>query len=204
MADLAKEGMAALEKAKRVGNRFFFEFFLEMFHDQLIEQFATYLADYTPDNFKDMVLQKKYPYFDPGVFRNLHGYETYLERIKPQRLFEAIAEARPDIAEMLWNLGDSKLPPEQKPGLLYVVGFRKHFLDRVMGGGRDSGVVADLQDKPPKQMTTAHCHNCGRSWPVPVDEFDNIKECPFCHAGANEPADKPPPGEPPTDEPPAT
>jgi len=210
MTELGKEGIAALEKAKNFGNRFFFEFFLEMFHDKLIEQFRTYLADYTPDNFRDMVLQKKYPYFEPAVFRSLHGYETYLGKIKTQRLFEALADARPDLAEVLWNLGDPNLPTEQKPGLLYVVGLRKHFMERVMGGGEGPEAVADLQEKPRKKMVTAKCENCGRSWPVPEEEFANITECPFCHAGADEPPEpmitpppaETPPVEPPTDEPP--
>ncbi len=198
MTELAKEGIAALKKAKKFGNRFFFEFFLEMFHDKLIEQFKIYLADYTPEQFKDMVQQKRYPYFEPAVFRSLHGYETYLEKIKAQRLFEAIDEARPDLSETLWNMGDPKLPPEQKPGLLWIKGFRKHLMDRVMDGGRGPEAVADLKEKPRKQMTSAKCENCGKSWPVPVEEFDNITECPFCHTGAKEPSDKPPP----TDEPP--
>ena len=192
--------MAALEKAKKFGSRWFFEFFLEMFHDRLIEQFRTYLAEYTPEQFQDMVKQKRYPYFEPGVFRSLHGYETYLEKIKPKRLFEAIAEARPDLAEALWNIGDQTLPTERKPGLLYIVGLRNNLMERVLGGGEGPEAVADLKEKPRQKMITAKCENCGSSWPVPEEEFDNITKCPFCQAGVNEPLITPPPGEQPTDE----
>jgi hypothetical protein len=193
MADIGKEGLKALEKAKRFGNRAIFEFFLELFHDQLVEQFKEYLNGYTPETLKDMVMHEQFPYFDPSVFRALHGFESYLERIKAKRLYEALAEARPDLAETLWEMGDPHLPPEQKPGMLYIVKFRRHLLQRIMTGGEGPEMVADLSTKPASDMVSAKCDKCGRSWPVPREEFDNIKACPFCGHGKDETIVTPPP-----------
>lgn len=198
MVNTGKEGLKALEKAKRLGSRFFFEWFLEIFHERLIEQFKEYLAGYTPETIREMVLQKRYPYFEPQVFRSLRGFEEYLEKVKSKRIFEAIAEARPDLAEALYDMGDPKEPPEQKPGLLWIISFRKHFLQRCRGAGEGPEAVGDLLEKPRPEMVTATCESCNRSWPVPKEEFDNITECPFCHERTDQPPDTPPtPTEPP-------
>lgn len=190
MADVGTEGLTALKKAKKFGSVWLFNMFLEVFNERIVEQFQVYLADYTVETFKDMVTQKRYPSLDPDIFRNLHGFETYLQTIKPKHIFEALNDARPDLAEGLYNMGGPDIPLEEKPGLLYIKDFRNYFLEQCLGADTIPESAEELAVQPQKEMVIAKCESCKSTWPVPKDEFENIRECPFCHEGKDQP---PPP-----------
>lgn len=171
MTSVEQEGLSALKRAKKLGSRFAFEFFLEYFHPKIIEQFQKELADVTTARLQEMVKAAEYPRFGPSLFRSLHGYEDYLKHIKTKRLFEDLAEARPDLAQTLFDMGE--------PGLRYMVDLRNYFLDRVRHAGKvDESVPA--ADTPKEDIVLAVCDECQKSWPVKRTEFSSITKCPFC------------------------
>ena len=152
-----------VQQVKKVGSRFAFEFFLEVWKEKLVEMLRKWLSSVTVEDLQKMVKRGKFP--DPAGlnFGAVQDYIEYLEKMSTERLFEEyIAPARPDLAEAIQEMS--------MPGAQWLVKLRQHLLDQVRK-------VA----KPVKQdIVQAKCDACGKSWPVPRDEFDKIESCPFC------------------------
>lgn len=165
------------EEFKKIGSRFMFEFFLEVFHDRLIEAFREFLAGYTPERIKEMVVKGEFPYIPPDNLVSVKGYEQYLERIKPERFADALQEARPDLAQALEEM--------DMEGGLYIIKLCDHYLNLI---AHPEKAEPKLLEGLPKEMMEAVCEECGKSWPVIREEFSNIKECPFCHIGKDNPS----------------
>jgi len=152
-----------LQQVKKVGSRFAFEFFLEVWKEKLVEVLRKWLSSVTVEDLKKMVKRGKFPDTAGINFGGVQDYIEYLEKMSTERLFEDyIAPARPDLAQAIQGMG--------MPGAQWLVKLRQHLLNQVRK-------VA----KPVKQdMVSAKCDSCGKSWPVPRDEFDKIESCPFC------------------------
>jgi len=152
-----------VQQVKKVGSRFAFEFFLEVWKEKLVEMLVKWLSSVTVEDLKKMVKKGKFPDTAGLNFSGVREYYEYLEKMSTERLFEEyIAPARPDLAQAIQGMG--------MPGAQWLVKLRQHLLDQVRK-------VA----KPVKQdIVQAKCDACGKSWPVPRDEFDKIKSCPFC------------------------
>lgn len=152
-----------VDQMKKVGSRFAFEFFLEVWQPRLVEMLRNWLSPVTVEDLKKMVKRGKFPDTRGLRFSAVQPYLEYLEKISTKRLFEDfIAPARPDLAQAVQELG--------MPGAQWLVKLRQHLLDQVKGA-----------TKPVKKdLVQATCDNCHKSWPVPRDEFKDIKECPFC------------------------
>jgi hypothetical protein len=151
------------QQLKKVGSRFAFEFFLEVWQPRLVEMLRKWLSPVTIEDLKKMVRRGKFPDTLGLNFNAVQPYLEYLEKISTERLFEEyLAPARPDLAQAVQELG--------MPGAQWLVKLRQHLLDQVRGA-----------TKPVKKdLVQATCDNCRKSWPVPRDEFKDIKECPFC------------------------
>ena len=171
--------MAIKKSLGKFGSRFAFEFFLETMHDSIIQGLKKYLSSISVRNFPAMVHEGKFPPLARLDFSALGESIEHIEKISLLRLVEFIAEARPDLATAIQDLGPA--------GAEYLVKLRAHILDRI----RQSAAAKEF--KPEKDMVFAHCDECGKKWPVPKDKASSITKCPFCGTGGKE--EKEPPAE---------
>lgn len=176
MADMTK----MLDRFRRIGSRWAFEMFVEVFYDNIIEGFRDFLTGYTPEDIPRMVKNSEFPYINPSTFEAVRGYEKYLEKISADRLAEALAKARPDLMEALLACGVE--------GGAYIHKLRTHLLKMIAYPEKAHEHGDTLPAAPLRKMKLLTCDSCHQSWPVPEDEAANVKECPFCGHGRDEPA----------------
>ncbi|KKM65126.1 hypothetical protein LCGC14_1494500 [marine sediment metagenome] len=174
MVDVGKEGLKALGKAKKMGSRLVFEYFLEEHRPQLIKEFQEVLNGITPEKMVEMVAAREFPHFAQKSLRDLHGYEDYIEHITAKRLFEALAEARLDLAQAIWDVGDD--------GVRYMREFRRHYLDRIINAGDHEAEQSSPESAG--DVVVLECDICNKSWPAQRNELPEVIECPFCHESA--------------------
>lgn len=174
------DGAKMLEKFKKVGSRWAFEMYIEVFYNGIIAGFRDFLRGYTPEDIPRMVKNGEYPYINPSYFESVRGYEKYLEKISADRLGEALAIARPDLAEALVATGEA--------GGIYIHKLRTHIFKAIAHPEKAHEQGDTLPKAPLRKMKLLTCDNCHQSWPVPEDEAAEITECPFCHTGRDEPA----------------
>lgn len=174
------DGSKVLERFKKVGSRWAFEMFLEVFYDDIIEGFRKFLAGYTPEDIPRMVQNNEYPYIDPNYFEFVRGNEKYLEKIRADRLGEALARARPDLAEALVGIGEA--------GGIYIHKLRAHLLKIITHPEKAHEQGDTLPKAPLRKMKLLTCDSCNQSWPVPENEAASVTKCPFCGVGRDEPA----------------
>jgi hypothetical protein len=174
MADIGEEGRKALGRAKKMGSRLVFEYFLEEHRPQLIEQFKEILSNITPERMAEMVAAREFPHFAQRSLHSLHGYEDYIEHITAKRVFEALAEARLDLAQAIWDIGDD--------GVRYMRELRRHYLDRIRNAGDHEAEQPLPEDTI--DMVVLDCDVCHKSWTEQKDKIPEVTECPFCHEPA--------------------
>lgn len=168
-----------LDVLKKVGSRYAFELFLEVFHEDIVGRLSTWLAPLSAEKVKRMVRKSQYPDFALDDFAKLTDFAEYLEKVSPDRLFDAIVEARPDLAEVIAGMGVK--------GAKYMVHLREHLLERVRAPELALAKSKEYSLAPPLvEMAMAICDNCHKEWPVPKAEFGKIEVCPFCGHGKNE------------------
>ena len=176
-----KQGVA---KLKSGGGRFVFEFFLELYYDDIIKAFREYLEDYTPDDIIKMIKEMRFPATDKFDLGEAQGYIDHIKRITPLRFMEAIAAARPDLAEAIQAQGAS--------GAQYIVRLRAHFINLIVNPGQAMAKSKDYASGKGGKTVLATCSECHNSYPVPADQVDNPPECPFCkRAKTGQPAPEP-------------
>jgi len=163
-------------RAKKFGSRFAFEFFVEVMHDQIVKALQKYLSSIQPEDIRSMVRKGRFPPLEKLDFTALGDNIEHLEKISLVRLMEFIAEARPDLATAIQDMG--------MPGARYIAKLRLHLLDQIKHPEKE--LAKSIEYKAKEEMALATCDKCGKSWPVPKDKAASIKECPFCHAGKEE------------------
>jgi len=154
----------------KFGSRFAFEFFLETMHVAMIKGFRKYLSSLQPENIRAMVRENRFP-LEPPDLSMVSDNPEHLEKISEVRLMEYIAEARPDLATAIQDMG--------MPGAEYIAKLRVHLLNTIKHPEKPLAESTEYELK--EKMKLATCDKCGKSWPVPEDEATSIKECPFCH-----------------------
>jgi len=169
--------MAVKESLRKFGSRFAFEFFLETMHDSVIKGLKKYLSSTRAEDIPSMVRKSRYPsvkHIDSSV---VSDNVEHIEKISLLRLMEFIAEARPDLAMEIQNMGDA--------GAKYLAKLRIHFLDKLRqsAGGEEF--------KPGEDMVLAHCDKCGKKWPVKREKGAAITKCPFCGTVGDEEKEQP-------------
>jgi len=153
----------------KLGSRFLFEWTLEMMHDNIVKGLRSYLAPIKPEEIPTMVRKGRFPPLEQLDFSVVTSNAQYLETISEVRLMEFIAEACPDLAKAIEDMGMT--------GAKYIAKLRLHLLDLVRHPEKAMGKSTDYA--PKQEMVQATCDKCGSSWPVP--EASSIVECPFCH-----------------------
>ena len=162
-------------RAKKFGSRFAFEFFVEVMHDQIVEALQKYLSSIQPEDIRSMVRKSRFP-LEKLDFTVLGDNIEHLEKISLVRLMEFVAEARPDLATAIQDMG--------MPGAKYIAKLRLHVLDQIKHPEKE--LAKSTEYAPKGKMKLATCDKCGNSWPVPEAEAASIVECPFCKAGKEE------------------
>lgn len=157
------------ERAKSVWSSFAFELFLEVYHDQLIAGLQKWLEGFTIDQVRQMIQATTFPNVPPGAFMAARDFVNFIDNITAIRLMEAIAEARPDIAQAVMDAGDT--------GRLYMEKLRDHLVACV----KEPGVAPVSAPAQQKTTVLVTCDQCQKSFPAD----DQMKQCPFCGAPAN-------------------
>ena len=118
-----------------------------------------------------MVSEGRFPPLEKLDLTAVSDNAEHFEKISLVRLMEFIAEARPDLAAAIQDMG--------MPGAEYLAKLRLHLIERVK---HPEKALAKSKDyKPEEKMKLATCDECHKSWPVPEAEAASIEECPFCH-----------------------
>ena len=154
----------------KFGSRLAFEFFIETMHDQIVEGLKKYLVRIQPDDIPGMVSEVRFPPLEKLDLSAVSDNAEHFEKISLVRLVEFIAEARPDLAAAIQNMG--------MPGAEYLAKLRLHLIELVKHPEKALAKSTEYEAKG--EMKLATCDNCHKSWPVPEAEASSIKECPFC------------------------
>lgn len=162
--------MAVKKRLGKFGSRFAFEFFLEVIHDQIVEELRKFLSSIQPEDIPGMARKSRFPPLEHLDFSSLTDNVEHLESIDEVRLMEFIAEARPDLATTIQDMG--------MPGAKYIVKLRQQLLNLVKHP--EKALAKSTDYKPAEEMVQASCDNCGFSFPVPKDKAASLDKCPNC------------------------
>lgn len=113
----------AFSGLKGFAGAFAIETFFEMWQGEIIARFQGYLSGINPDMLKQMVKERVLPPFPENTFDNLREYKAVLDRITPQRFFDVLTKARPDLAEAIADMGDE--------GIQYILGLQQYIYEQV-------------------------------------------------------------------------
>lgn len=158
------------QRLGKFGSRFAFEFFLETMHDAMVSGLKKYLASIQPGDIPKMVRKGCFPPLERLDFSAVSDNSEYIEKITLVRLMEYLAEARPDLAMTIQDMG--------MPGACYLARLRLHLLDLIKHPEKSLAKSTEYQSQA--KMKLATCDKCGKSWPVPEDKASSLDKCPFC------------------------
>lgn len=159
------------DKLKAGAKELFIDTYLEFFPDEVVAKLQKFLAPLTPEDLRQCVADSKAPPLPAEAVEELKGYEDYLERLKPEELFEWLGKARLDLADTLASLGDQ--------GAEYVVKLKSFIVDSIRN-------PEGAPTKTESQMVKLHCDACGADWTLPKNLAEKVAVCPFCRVGREE------------------
>ena len=162
--------MAVKKRLGKFGGRFAFEFFVEMMHERIVKALHKYLRGIEPKDIPAMVSEGRFPSLEKLDLTMVSDNAENFEKISLVRLMEFIAEARPDLATAIQDMG--------MPGAEYLAKLRLHLIELVKHPEKPLAKSTDYKSE--EKMKRATCDNCGKSWPVPEAEASSIDKCPFC------------------------
>ena len=168
--------MAVKKRLGKFGGRFAFEFFVEMMHEQIVKALRKYLRGIEPKDMTAMVNEGRFPSLEKLDLTAVSDNAENFEKISLVRLMEFVAEARPDLATAIQDMG--------MPGAEYLAKLRLHLIEQVKHP--EKKLAKSTEYEPKGKMKLATCDKCGKSFPIPEAEASSIEECPFCHAGKEE------------------
>ena len=142
---------------------FGFELLIETFQPQITSNIKSFLESYTPEQWKTMVVEKKFPSADGIDWGWAKPHIKHMDKITPERLIEFIAEARPDLALVTQDLGEV--------GAEYLPLLREYLFSHML----NDSPVQEMKKAEVKQAT---CSECGKAFPIKDGQV--IDKCPFC------------------------
>lgn len=154
----------------KIGSSFAFAFFLEVMHDEIVSGLRKYVTKIRPEDLPRMVKKGEFPPLKDLDFSAVGDNVKHLEKISVVRLMELLAEARPDLALAIQDMG--------MKGAEYMAKLRLHLLEMVKHPEKPLAESTDYT--PPAEMVQATCDKCHASWPVPKEEASSLDKCPFC------------------------
>lgn len=172
------------------------ELYLKYDHVNLISHLKVYLSHLSAKDIPSLVSGNIALPIPPKAFIEMVPVLDYLKKLNPQRLYEWIAEARPDLALALAKTGQD--------GQDYMLRFKTHIIDSIT----ETQSKATEQPEPEPEATAEHqvqepdnkepstsepteskkrvtCEECGDSFVVTEAELANITTCPSCGSPAN-------------------
>lgn len=168
--------MTGFGKLKAGATELLIDVYLELYQAEFIAKLQQILAPLTPDDLGHMVSEGKAPPIREAIVESLRGYEDYLDRLKPEELFEWLNKARPDLAETLMSLGDS--------GAEYMVKLKFFIIDSIKAPASPEPNKPEPQTAPDEsakeKLYKCVCSECGESVAVTKEAFEAMKLCPFC------------------------
>lgn len=162
--------MAIKKSLSKFGSRFAFEFFIETMHERIVEALRKYLRRLEPKDIPAMVSEGRFPLLEKLDFTAVSGNAEHFEKISLLRLTEFIAEARPDLAAAIQDMG--------MPGAEYLAKLRLRLIELVKYP--EKALAKSTDYKSEEKMKLATCDQCGKSFPIPEAEASSIDKCPFC------------------------
>ncbi len=162
--------MAVKKRLGKFGGRFAFEFFVEMMHERIVKALRKYLRGLEPKDIKTMVSEGRFPPLEKLDLTAVSDNAEHFEKISLVRLMEFMAEARPDLATAIQDMG--------MPGAEYLAKLRLHLIELVKHPEKALAKSTDYEAK--EKMKQATCDQCGKSFPIPEAEASSIDTCPFC------------------------
>jgi len=157
-------------RALKFGSRFAFEFFVEVMHDKIVEGLRPCLSGIQPKDIPVMVRKGRFPPLERMDLSAVSDNAEYVGNMSVVRLMEYVAEARPDLASAIQDMG--------MLGAKYMVKLRLHLLALIKHP--EKALAKSTEYEPKEQMKLATCDECGKSWPVPAEKAVSVDICPFC------------------------
>lgn len=164
-----------LNHFKSAASEFAFQMAVEFSRPQIIAGLRDWLGRYTLEEFKKMVVESRMPPISSEMFRNVQPYAKYLHKFTVYDLFEALGEASPELFNMIQSMGEA--------GAAYIIRLRQYLLECAKEPEKAAPVV-ETNKVQAKEVVTIQCDKCKKSFPVPRESLDKLKECPFCKAPA--------------------
>jgi ssDNA-binding Zn-finger/Zn-ribbon topoisomerase 1 len=165
---------------KGIGNQFVFDLFVESQHETIIKKLREFLAPITPEIVHKMVTESTYPVLTAEqveAIRKVEPWYKYIKQIGSSELAEAIAEARPDLAEMIISFGDT--------GGEYVRNLRVYFLRIIRGVYDGNGKpITEIPAAPAaadNDLVKVTCTKCNWTDSIAREAAKTLTECPNCH-----------------------
>ena len=162
--------MPAKKQLSKFGSRFAFEFFVETMHERIVEALRKYLRRLEPKDITAMVSEGRFPPLEKLDLTAVSDNAEHFEKISLVRHMEFIAEARPDLATAIQDMG--------MPGAEYIAKLRLHLIDQIKHP--EKALAKSTEYEPKENMKLATCDKCGKSFPIPEAEASSIDKCPFC------------------------
>lgn len=169
---------------KKFGKTLAFETYIEFYKDEILNYIRLLWAGITPQDISKMVAESIAPPIPKDSLEKLRGYEEFLEGITPQRLYEFINDARPDLALALAETGDAAVG--------YIISLKKYLMAQITAekeGETAEEAVEETQEEnqPPVKLYSCTCDSCGKTLPVTKEAFEAMRVCPFCGVEKGEP-----------------
>jgi hypothetical protein len=167
---------AMKKRFKGAGNRFTFFLAIEYYKKDICKGIAKGLKDVTPEKFNKMVDEGEFFAIPQDIIIELSGWKQHVKYVKSQLLGEIFAEARPDLFQVLMDKGAD--------GGVWLIALHKYLTNLILS---TKEITED--DKKGNEIVSITCGHCSQSFPIAKKDFPGLKECPLCHAPADEPDD---------------
>jgi hypothetical protein len=155
------------------GNRFTFFLAVEYYKPQICQGIAKGLKNISSERFRGMVNRGEFFTIPPEILDQLSPWKKHVQYVKPQLVGEIFAGARPDLYQILEEMGTA--------GGVWIICLHKYLKELILG---TPDVVVEQPAK--KDMVLLECWKCHQKWPVERNQASTVDKCPFCGASADQ------------------
>ena len=157
---------SALKRIKSFGGEFAkglaIETYISFNKEDLISKFRVALSLIKPEDVPKFVKGQKALPIPTQFYISMKGLEDYLETVNPERIFEWISEANPDIAKALMDLGDE--------GAQYMVQFKAFIIDSIKAASDSKEATTEKPQDEEKSQTGEDAQPKTKKGSVPLVE----------------------------------
>ena len=161
--------MSLKETIGVIGKKFITELSLEYKHDTILAAVYEFCKPMTPATLKQFIEHGKPPSNLASLISFLSGYKElvkeYSIKALAEKFAELICEARPDLEETFYNLGDQSGA--------WLFGCAELIRNRVLN-------PSQFMENDEPEIVEISCDNCGKSMRISRSDAEALKQCPFC------------------------